>query len=332
MKDSGWRFDKINSRTIYFYQTGIMNGSKYVKIPVRSNAILNIENDDKYCFIWSILASLHPCNNNHPNRVSIYKQFFDELNIQGFDFSNEFKCKDVHRFNELNNLSINIFEINFYQDQNKWRYKLVPIEVSLKNSDRVIGLAIYKNHYILIEMLHVFLGDQIIKFTCRKCLSSYTNENMLMKHKQKCGDDNITTIKTSNESHLHWKIHFHKNPLHFPIYADFEVDNEKDISSIGNKTTNVYKQNPIFNIHRIVSEIEDVLKSGYQKSPLGYKNVDWFVDEVIKLENKMAFYFKNTKKDIAMTDENDEGYIEIIIFVDFVKKKLIVTKLEIIAI
>ena len=26
MKDSGWRFDKINSMTIYFYQTGIMNG------------------------------------------------------------------------------------------------------------------------------------------------------------------------------------------------------------------------------------------------------------------------------------------------------------------
>ena len=26
MKDSGWRFDKINTRKIYFYQTGIMNG------------------------------------------------------------------------------------------------------------------------------------------------------------------------------------------------------------------------------------------------------------------------------------------------------------------
>ena len=35
---------------------------------------------------------------------------------------------------------------------------------------------------------------------------------MLMQHKQKCGDDNITTVKTSNESHLHWKKHFHKNP------------------------------------------------------------------------------------------------------------------------
>ena len=73
MKDSGWRFDKINSMTVYFYKTGELNGSSYVKILLRSNAILNIGNNDKYCSIWSILAILHPCNNNHPKTVSNYK-------------------------------------------------------------------------------------------------------------------------------------------------------------------------------------------------------------------------------------------------------------------
>ena len=51
-----------------------MNGSNYVKLPLRSNAILNFENNDKYCFIWSISANLHPCSNNHPNPVPSYKQ------------------------------------------------------------------------------------------------------------------------------------------------------------------------------------------------------------------------------------------------------------------
>ena len=129
---------------------------------------------------------------------------------------------------------------------------------------------------------------------------------MLLKNKQKCGEDNIATIKISSESHLHWKEYFHKNPLYFMIYADFEADNEKDNSVMGNKTTDIYKQNPILNGYRVVSELEDVLQSGYHKYPLGYNNVDWFVDEVIKLENKMAFYFKNTKKDIIMTEENEE--------------------------
>ena len=48
MKDSGGQFDKNNSVTIYFYQTCIMNGRSYVKIPLRSNAILNFENNDEY--------------------------------------------------------------------------------------------------------------------------------------------------------------------------------------------------------------------------------------------------------------------------------------------
>ena len=54
-------------------------------------------------FFRSILASLHPCENNHPNRVSRYKQYFIELNINGSDFTNGFKCSDVHRFEKLNN-------------------------------------------------------------------------------------------------------------------------------------------------------------------------------------------------------------------------------------
>ena len=203
MKNSGWRFDKIDSMTLYFYQTGIMNGSKYVKNPLRSNAILNVENNDKYCFIWSVLASLYPCNIIHPNRVSNYEQYFDEIDIQGFDFTNGFKCSDVHKFNQLNNSSVNIFELSFYQYQNQWKHKLIPIEISKIDSDRVIDLAIYKNHYVLIKNLDVFFRDHNKKFICRRCLSSYTSETLLKKHKQKCENNDITTIKTSNESHLY---------------------------------------------------------------------------------------------------------------------------------
>ena len=81
-----------------------------------------------------------------------------------------------------------------------------------------------------------------------------------------------------------------------------------DNSSIGNKTTSIYKQNPVFNGYHIESELEGILKRGYHKSPLGYNNVDWFVDEVIKLENKMTFYFKKTKKVIIMTKKDEEDY------------------------
>ena len=53
-KESGWIFDKINSRKLSFYKTEELNGSSYVKIPLRSSALLNIQNADKFCFLCSI--------------------------------------------------------------------------------------------------------------------------------------------------------------------------------------------------------------------------------------------------------------------------------------
>ena len=150
MKISGWRSDKINSMTVYFYKTGELNRSNYVKIPLTSNAMLNFGNNGKYCFLWSKLVFLDPFNKKHPDRVSNYRQYFNELNINGFDFTNGFKCSNVQNFNELNNLSVNIFELFFYQDQKKLRQKLLPIEVSKNISDKVVDLGIFRNHYVLI--------------------------------------------------------------------------------------------------------------------------------------------------------------------------------------
>ena len=142
--------------TVYFYKTDELKELSYVKTPLRTSAILNIENKDKYCFLWSKLAYLHPFNKNTPNRVSNYKQYFNELNIEGFDFAKGFKSSDVHKFIEINNLSNNTFELNFYQDQKNWKHKLITIRIIKNQSDRDIYLLIYNNHYALIKKLNVF--------------------------------------------------------------------------------------------------------------------------------------------------------------------------------
>ena len=51
MKESGWIFDKIISMKSSFYKPGELNGTSDVEIPSRSSAILNIQNNDKYCFL-----------------------------------------------------------------------------------------------------------------------------------------------------------------------------------------------------------------------------------------------------------------------------------------
>ena len=268
-KESGWIFYKSNSMKIRFYKTGELNGSTYVKILLRSNAILNIENNDKYCFLWSILAYLHTCEKSQPSRVRNFIKNFTELNIEGFDFTNRFRCSYVHVFEKVNNLSIDIFELNFYQHGNKGKHNLIPFEISKNKSDRVVDLIIYKKHYALIKKINVNLGDHHKNLICRRCFNSYTNENALKNHKEKCGDDNLCSIRRSGESHIHWNKHFHKNPLYFRIYADFEADNAIDNSTMGNKTTNIYKQNPVLNRYHIVSELNVILRNGYYESPLG---------------------------------------------------------------
>ena len=49
---------------------------------------------------------------------------------------------------------------------------------------------------------------------------------------------------------------------------------------------------PTCNGYNVVSELDNVLKIDGYESPLGYDNVDWFVDEILTLENKVSFYLK----------------------------------------
>ena len=63
----------------------------------------------------------------------------------------------MHIFEKLNNLSINTYELNFYQDGDRRKHNLIPIEISKNDSDKVFDLVINKNQYALIKKLHVFL-------------------------------------------------------------------------------------------------------------------------------------------------------------------------------
>ena len=84
------------------------------------------------------------------------------------------------------------------EDQNK----SIPVEI--KNiSGRVVDLLTYKNTYVLIIKLHVFLGKHNSKFVCRRCLSAFSSQNVSMRHNQQCGQQERTGIKTSNESYLY---------------------------------------------------------------------------------------------------------------------------------
>ena len=99
-----------------------------------------------------------------------------------------------------------------------------------------MDLLIYKNQFAPIKKLNVFLRNHNKFFLCRRYLNSIKSENMLMIHEPRCENYDIPTIRTSSESPIHSKYHFHKNSIYFRLYAVFEADNESDNTIIGNKT------------------------------------------------------------------------------------------------
>ena len=72
-----------------------MRASSYLPLPKELKAktgCLNIQNNDEKCFLWSILASLHPVQHrNHPDRVTKYQEYESELNMSGVKYPIDIK-------------------------------------------------------------------------------------------------------------------------------------------------------------------------------------------------------------------------------------------------
>ena len=110
--ESGYIFDSIKKLTVKMFRYHDIRASSYCKLLkpfCNSSSMVNIQNNDKYCFLWSILAHKYKVN-NHRERVSHYKTHFHELN-QG-DIQFPMKIKDIPTFERINKLKINVFELS----------------------------------------------------------------------------------------------------------------------------------------------------------------------------------------------------------------------------
>ena len=299
MEASGWDIQGINHLKIYFHKTNAFNGRTCVKFPIRTNAILNIQNKDTYCFLWSILANIHPIDNkNHPYCVSKYEPYRNELNIINIDFTNGMKITDIPKFENLNNhLAINVFG---YSTEEENDYKLAPLYISKHNENRrIIDLILYKNHYILYKKLYVFIGKYDNSYVCRNCLSSYSIQSELITHKRLCANKDKSVYIPAKESHVKWNRYYQEMPIYSMIIADFEARNEpiNNQDNVISKTLDVCKQILCCNGFYIINKINNLpIEVGYYKSTFGEINVNWFLNKINNIEFQMSEFFKQNLK------------------------------------
>ena len=72
LEGSGFQFQEIEEVILEIYKVRDIHASSYNEIPGKykdSKSIINIKNNDQYCFLWCILAYLYPVE-DHKDRIS----------------------------------------------------------------------------------------------------------------------------------------------------------------------------------------------------------------------------------------------------------------------
>ena len=227
-KGSGWYFKEIIRLEIHIEQYKPMKGGSYIPLPEfirKKKSIINIQNKDNNCFLWSILRYLHPIQMNEV-RLTDLKKYENDLNLKGIDFP--VKVKDITKFENQNPdlPGINVFSVN---ENNK----IYPFRHNKKDCQNSLDLFLFskdgKQHYSLIKNFSRLVRSQITKDTtrklyfCKKCLSHYTKEDLLEKHISYCGKNETVAVKMpTKNSILKFQNYYKKFPVPFVIYADFE--------------------------------------------------------------------------------------------------------------
>ena len=119
-----------------------------MKLPQKledKKAILNVQNQDERCFVWSVLASLHPVHRkDQPHHLHHYKRYAQELNLSGIEFP--MKVHQIPQSVERQSPSISI---NLFGYEEK---ELLPVYITKEKKENHVNLLLIgngeKQHYL----------------------------------------------------------------------------------------------------------------------------------------------------------------------------------------
>lgn len=302
-RGSQWYLNKIYRLELRVNKYVPFRGSSYIKLPKElavKKAIINIENNDDKCFLWSILAQLYPVKKD-PQRVSKYRQYehkFDDV-IKEYPV----KITDINKFEKITNISVNVYH---YEVKS-----IRPLRITKNEQTDHVNLLYLKegnvSHYCLIKNLWRLIGKQVTKKhtnreVCVMCMSNFANKDLLNKHKEICStykpaEARLPEIYNNELSFSNWT---HSLKVPFVVYADFESllrkvntcqPPERDLDGNEKPYTNQYqKHEPTSFCYYIKYQNEDY------KPP-----VEYFGDDAAKVFyeslRKEAFKISRTYED-----------------------------------
>ena len=202
----------------------------YIELPksLQRQGLINIKNEDNYCFIWSYIHYLNPLNKN-PNRITKKdKELFNNIHekLKYFEFPIKINKNNITKIENI--LEINICILSADENNN-----VIPMFSSENNHKNDLNLFYYKEHICLIKDLNKYLYRNNKKknktYFCCRCLNSFISEENLNNHKNLCLKYNKKSEKLvlpKENSILKFEKIEHMIKTPFTIYYDIETYNQ----------------------------------------------------------------------------------------------------------
>ncbi|XP_044019508.1 uncharacterized protein LOC122859890 [Aphidius gifuensis] len=202
-KDSGWTLRAIINLMVNINRYEPLRGglSTFIELPKKiqaKRAVVNIKNNDEYCFLYAVTAALYPTQ-SHSYRMTSYPDFKTILKYDGIDFP--IILRDIPKFEIMNDLSINVYDI--YD-----KCEIAPVYLSKHKSSK-------PTIHLLIMNSGLSTDEPIFHFACIQNLSRLVTD---------CENNNKVRmiLPEEGENILKCKNHRFEEPAPFVIYADLE--------------------------------------------------------------------------------------------------------------
>ena len=323
---SGWMFLKVIKLVLHTTKWEPLYGSSYMPLdPYLANkkAIINMQNEDDKCFMWSVLRALYP-KDNHPERIDKdLKSKQDSINMKGIHYPVDLKAID--RFETQNpNISISVVGYNKVDLVHPIRVSkytgcehdivLLLLKEAVKGEN---GKIEEKTHYTLVKNKSALIASQInnhkgSRHICLNCFNSFNSPETLETHKEYCYEnESVKTLMPPPGTYLRFKKFHHSEKAPFVIYGDFEslIKHLHNCDPNPNKsyTKKIQKHGPISCSYYIVCSINGVYKPvlrKYTKTKLkGADPIDVFIkwlEEDVKtianIEPKQMIFTEEDRK------------------------------------
>ena len=175
---SGWVIKDLLQLDTTVLEFDPLRASGDAKLPKKirnKKACINVKSKDKRCFLWNVIAGIHPyCGiDRHVDRVSNYEEHENKFNVSGLDFP--MQLNKVEKFEEINDVSVSVYG---YDDEKE---TVFPLRVSRKvvtvegkslddahlKCSRHVDLLMYadgeESHYALIKNFSRLVRSQVTR-------------------------------------------------------------------------------------------------------------------------------------------------------------------------